>query len=522
MNYIPGVSESFSELETKLVRGVQQKLTTHSSHADIQKVQQALHETEQRLIRTGRLLKQQSNMCTPLGRLTDELILEILLYLEIEHHTYTIPRRRYFDFPGAHFLCTRWRNVAIYSPAVWSRITLPMPSKLLHLFLERSKMARLSVSLSTENIEEEEEHGEVLNQLGCSFRQLIPRISHLEILWSSDAEMQQRLDEFLAEYVGTTEFSALRSLNIFVQFFSLLRRGGTYALSCPLLKDLVIEGPFDSLPSSSFEHLSRFRWDTRGNILSFTRLFEMLSHFPALEECEVDAHPLSAHVHWDAPNLVLPKLRRLSLNPLHLSQLHDILLRLALPPAASISAKIYKGEAGEDTLERFFGFYMPMAEEFMVCSRSNRLVLTVTLTTGRRIEVTNMNAMVLPLGSYYPACSAHPIPNFPELAAYTSHLSRLVLCTEPLPALNDLVQSLSTWPHITYIRVKTDEVSFERLLSALENYPDIMCPLLRVLDCSDQEVSSNRIARFLAFRRANKVPVAEFRISSGFAVVGNS
>lgn len=229
------------------------------------------------------------------------------------------------------------------------------------------------------------------------------------------------------------------------------------------------------------------------------------------------SHPLTSAVPSGIPNLSLKNLKRFSLSIIYLSQLRDTIGRLGCPDSLSISAKIYKADPAAVALADFLGPYMSTSDEFKIVKRDDQAVYTLISKTGREIEITHLD--VIPFAWSDPAALKLTALNLPKLASYPSNLSHLHLQTDSLPSTQDLIRTLSAWALISSIRVQTDESNFGKLLTALENAPELICPLLKILDCTGTKVCSTRIAPFLAIRKRMGAPLDEFRIAADCVVV---
>ncbi|KZS89500.1 hypothetical protein SISNIDRAFT_458699 [Sistotremastrum niveocremeum HHB9708] len=86
-----------------------------------------------------------------------------------------------------------------------------------------------------------------------------------------------------------------------------------------------------------------------------------------------------------------------------------------------------------------------------------------------------------------------------------------------LASRSSLIGALNSWTQLTHIGVFTEEMQFEKLLSALEAAPGPLCPKLQSLNCSGTRFSSTRMKHFLQSRKDNDVPLLELKFTKGFA-----
>ncbi|TFK72271.1 hypothetical protein BDN72DRAFT_763541, partial [Pluteus cervinus] len=139
--------------------GLRQFISSFSSSSPV-----ADHCTDQELLDTliGQvenalaLLKKRRNSLSPITRLSSDILLDIFQYIQPRSRRFGFVGKRTSEFPFAehvepdHFqwvkavthVCSRWRDLAINSPTLWTTITFPHPLCTSEV-LDRSRLAPL-------------------------------------------------------------------------------------------------------------------------------------------------------------------------------------------------------------------------------------------------------------------------------------------------------------------------------------------------------------------------------------------
>ncbi|KZT40371.1 hypothetical protein SISSUDRAFT_1127264 [Sistotremastrum suecicum HHB10207 ss-3] len=513
VNGIPSalqLSELLAAFENSIAEGVQiiqkQALHTRQDDAKLEQVDQAFSQLNQRISSLPIRLKQQRNLCTPLGRLSDEIILQILGYCLVSNAGENSSQDLYYiketiPLSSAFFLCRRWRDLANSYPPLWSQVALPCNPNLFRLFRDRSGTSRMRVHLTNVGVRFDDVH---MHALGDPLCQLAPRISEMEVDWSYNTENRLRLDQFLARHLRQNQLSSLELL--------LLSDGGShqltdYSINAPALRTLRISAKRPTTPLyMRVENLVELSYLC--DCLSPFNILRLLSEFPHLERCSIfDQIPDSQSHTETLPVISLPRLKSIHIGSLYLSDMIQVLENLKVPSSARLRLQTDEPHSRSTSIETLLAPYLASTQEIHVvkskCMVTYRLtsdaggllLVENTFDHGRRIAVTSLVA----------------------LSRYPTNLSRINLKVQHLPSLYDLVHVLSSWPSVKHIGVCTPYDDFERLLTALMETPNTMCPLLRSFDCTGTKFSGNYMKRFLEFRTSKCVALQELNITEGFS-----
>ncbi|KZT36131.1 hypothetical protein SISSUDRAFT_93145 [Sistotremastrum suecicum HHB10207 ss-3] len=231
--------ELLIELETCVARGLQSHLIGGQSGRKVEDVEQAIGQIEGHL---SVFLKQQRNSATPIGRLSNELILEILQYSTLDDDKYIHLSHKKTRLNVAFSLCTRWWRIAVNTPSLWTTICLPMDPNLFRLFRDRSDTLPLKIYLSTRNLKRNESPEA---SMGDPLPQLLPRLSRLYVDWD-DGDYDD-FCTFLSTHIGHTELPCLTSLT--VEAVGAEWGGDVYKINAPNLSEYRFNGMSDQLKS---------------------------------------------------------------------------------------------------------------------------------------------------------------------------------------------------------------------------------------------------------------------------------
>ncbi|KZS91738.1 hypothetical protein SISNIDRAFT_487058 [Sistotremastrum niveocremeum HHB9708] len=493
------LSELCSSFETKAIEVIQ-RVNLNDPSPELEILQGDLAVAQRNI---ARVLKEQHNLCTPLGRLPDELITAILQYgIEAQHPNLITGNPHIFP---AYSLCTRWRQIAIHTPSLWSRVVLPCSPNLFRLVRDRSDNLLLKTYVA--NIES----ASAINMgfLGEALRQIIPRIVHLDITWHVEpSEDSPLLEVLLSTDLAWKEFSALKVLRL---SDAAVFDGPALGLNmnAPLLRAMYFCGPAHRIPRA-FNHLTQveFNWC----LLPIHEILSLLGDFPLLEKCAIINHEADPddRIHVDHPVILLDKLQVLSVDVLTTSAMHILLRHLEVPPSAVLSLGTCEDTLADHSLHDLLGLCLSESVQLTIDGDSRKIKYSARSKLRGAVSV-----------NYAPSrMSFTEIRELPLLASRAKQLSVLDIQFRNLPSLADLIQALTIWCSITCIRVCTQELDFERLLTALEETSDIVCPLLRTIDCVGTRFSSVRMKRFLEFRQQKGVRLEELRASKGYSTSG--
>ncbi|KZT32935.1 hypothetical protein SISSUDRAFT_1054879 [Sistotremastrum suecicum HHB10207 ss-3] len=452
-----------------------------------------------------RSMKLKHNLCIPIGRLSDELITEVLRYgidTGFEHSFLT----EGFPLFPTYSICTRWRNVAINSPSLWYRIPLPCPQSLFRLIRDRSRNHSLNVFLLSDS-----EYGELNTALlGESLRQLAPRIHKLQVLWSKVATQPDipTLENFLSVYIGHKEFSVLRDLDLTDTFDDDPERN-PIVLNIPALLKLRFNGAPKIIPRSiaSLIHLD-FKWSR----LKISEILDLLSYYPQLKTCSITNPECCGDLEDEDDHdvVALNQLESLVIDFVHLSEMQSILAHLTLPVSARLTLGTYLDEPDDILFHNFIGPYLSKCEELKISDDETTIIYSMTYQSRGPVSVSHG----------FPDGPPAEIDAFPALSLHSINITLLDIRYSILPSLGDIIDAFTAWSKIAHIRVCTEELEFERLLTALEDTPTVVCPLLRTLDCTGTQFSSLRMKQFLDFREKKGVCIQTLKFTRGFAHYG--
>ncbi|KZT40370.1 hypothetical protein SISSUDRAFT_1118312 [Sistotremastrum suecicum HHB10207 ss-3] len=465
----------------------------------------SLPEMQRRLSRSIQFLAQQRNQCTLVGRLSDEIISEILGYCMAAAYAEMIPcfsHKNDFSFPAAFSTCARWRQIAMQTPSLWYKIVIPCHPELLSLFEARSGNFPLDVTVINSCTKSDPSS---LNILGDTLRRLVPRISHLFLNWE---EHDHGPTSFLADHLGSREFQSLKSLHI--NDCHQAKKPIGLILNMPKLQFFEYHGDPINMPRLQLRHLLHLhlQWTCMGpdDILKF------LSLFPLLQKCFLLNTEVSTTPSIAGQLIVpLPRLETFYALTMRPSDVDHLFRHLHVPPSASLSFSINKDDANTTQLCDLLG---PLISSF---AKSSILKPDATSSVTYRFE--SKSSPTLSIHHEAPSSTKVPLKlmSFPKLAEYPNYLSHLHLNVHCLPSLRDLIRILSSWSGLIKIKVRTQPNEFERFLDAFEEAPLTLCPRLRFLDCQDTSFSSARMLSFLAFRVSRGFPLARLYMTPGFS-----
>ncbi|KZT40360.1 hypothetical protein SISSUDRAFT_1044248 [Sistotremastrum suecicum HHB10207 ss-3] len=463
---------------------------------------------EKRLNQSIVFLKQRHNQCLPIGRLSDEILLAILQYCVGQtkpvRPSYYSSRITYQarSLPAAFVCCSRWRSLAIRSPSLWATIGLPSPPKLFQLLRDRSGTSSLTVIASNDHYAKKDA---IMDFIADPLRQLVPRIARLEMAWEKNADDPDGLNGFLSTYIGGKEFSNLRALDL-----TDLRNGPepSVTLNAPGLRSFRYRGELRHLPKVEAARLVDLHlvWQH----MTLPEILKVLSRFPNLKNCTIDQSGCTLKepvVHATRSKVALGRMRSFDAKTFYTSDMIYLFEHLELPDSASVSLEIHSERTEEGSpLIDLLGPQIALADGIKISGdHSMEIKYTLLRTSSGQFQVVHQK-------------SSNVIFESPSnLADYPSSLSSLEFHVRRLPSMQDLITILTYWSSLTHIRVCTEELSFEKLLTALEETPQTVCPELQSLDCTGTKFSGPRMRVWLAFRKQRGVGLKELTVTKGFA-----
>ncbi|KZS91753.1 hypothetical protein SISNIDRAFT_487071 [Sistotremastrum niveocremeum HHB9708] len=511
MNNIPGippnrVSELCAELVVQVSDEVQRQLANDASTRNLENVRRAFLQMDEQVTRMGRLLNQERNKCTPIGRLAEDTVLEILRYCQPAYDLHNPPTPK---IPHVFSFCTRWRNIALHQPELWSRISLPIHPNLRDLFKDRNGTHPLDVHIS--NAQMLNASDDAYQRLGVDFVRLLPRVSCLCLNWESTPQYWgiSRLPNFMNVFVGGIPFVSLKSLRVKIESensWSPLR------LNTPILRKYEYIGLLSNRVRVSTTNLVSFRYESPASqSVPPTQLLDLLSEFCHLEDVAIKFSPALPMNGFHHAPITFPKLRNLSLDCVNLSEVSEIMRHIQLPSSANQSFIVSQRDSdSESTFERFLrGFILHSPSQIRIFGFQSRLILLFTYEGGSQTIIVGLGVSAAQL-------------TFAMFAPQHNRLSSLDLDITPLPSLNALIVALRSFRLLTRLKVCTTEPDFERLLQALEYASVVLCPALKNIDCSGTPVRTDRIDQFLEHRRGRGAPLDEVRISQNYVISANS
>ncbi|KZS91735.1 hypothetical protein SISNIDRAFT_467343 [Sistotremastrum niveocremeum HHB9708] len=200
-----------------------QKFDAHRSLCQIASAQQDLLNVQHALTR----VKTMHNLSIPIGRLPDELILEVFKFGITRRSPKSGDEDWKYNLHPAYFTCSRWRRIAINTPSLWSTIVLPSPDPFFRLLESRAISPSLTTQVSTKPLLRV-----FINMASTSRTRTVPllaehllkiasRISYLWINWCEDDYIWESeilrvpdLSEFFGVCLKGGDFSALKVLDI--------------------------------------------------------------------------------------------------------------------------------------------------------------------------------------------------------------------------------------------------------------------------------------------------------------------
>ncbi|KZS91743.1 hypothetical protein SISNIDRAFT_496382 [Sistotremastrum niveocremeum HHB9708] len=433
------LSELCAGFESRAADSIQRQLTNAAS------LSEEMLNLENRFSlmkdKIERSMKLKHNFCTPIGRLSDELIREIL---------------QYGIDPGCGH----------------SFLTKGFP--LFPTYSINSGCGVLNTTL-----------------LGESLRQLAPRIRQLQVRWSKVATQHDipRLEDFLSDHMGHKEFSVLQTLDVMDAFEEDPQRR-PIVLNMPALSTMRFKGVPRIIPRPivSLVHLvikGGFR-------LEINEILDFLSYYPQLKTCSITNTECYGDDEDDHELVTLTNLKASSSTFLTLGTFLD--------------------ERDDDELYEFLGLYLMESNELKISNDEYNIIFSMTYQSRGPISVAHAYG--------FHDGPPEEIHSFPTLSSYSTNISLLDIRYSILPSLGDIILAFTAWSKIAHIRVCTEELGFERLLTALEDTPTVLCPLLRILDCTGTRFSSLRMKQFLDFREKKGVCIQTLKFTRGFAHCG--
>lgn len=345
-----------------------------------------------------------------------------------------------------------------------------------------------------------------MDRIGDALHQLVPRISRLDIYWDAVDVGQLTLNSFLAKYVGNKEFCSLVSLSI-TELEHVDSGETSFILNTPNLRKLQFSGDFSDFPRVNVENMVALRYDWSDwishSLLEALSPLHRLEHI-TLENGSLDLEPDDDDYREDHPIVTLGKLSSLSVGPLFAPDMVHLLNHLVMPSSANISLLVQEGSSGSASIDKLLYSQIPGSIGLRIVQMPKNIDYTITRPSGGWVWLRHV-------------CRSLPsrVASLSQLASVSNDITFVDLDLKVLPSMQELNQALYAWSQITHICVCTMEDEFERLLTALEEGPEIPCPRLQTLDCSATRFSSLRMKYFLDFREGNGVALKEIKIAQG-------
>ncbi|KZS91755.1 hypothetical protein SISNIDRAFT_456337 [Sistotremastrum niveocremeum HHB9708] len=458
--------------------------------------------------RLAQVLNERHNSCTAIGRLSDELIVEILRYVVNDWTARNIHNHQRPEV-SPFLVCRKWRTAAMKERLLWNKIRIPASLTRFATLRDRSKNAPLEICLSYNDF-----GSEGLDMMGDHLRQLVPRISHLDISWHEESwECDPTMANFFATYIGQQEFSGLKSLRV-----DDLNCGAEppFVLNTPVLQQLMFYGRPLGMPNY-MTSLVNLEWEWFN--LTAAEILDVLSGFPRLRTCVISSEMPEFHGDEVDPHfpVQLKYLESLTVETLFAHEMSHLPEHLETPSHTVFDLVIEKTLESNDALERFFHDRLALSDGLTISPGDKAFLYAFTLPSQGSLRSPVKIEFDGPRGS-----DARQLYSLPKLASYLPNLSLIDLRISHLPSTLDLMQALRSSPYLIEVRATTGTYDFERLLTALENTPDILCPFLQILDCRGTKFSSIRMSQFLTFRQKKEVPIQELKITKGFANMGTA
>ncbi|KZS91756.1 hypothetical protein SISNIDRAFT_456338 [Sistotremastrum niveocremeum HHB9708] len=518
MSGIPSVSE-LTELcqsfNKRVTEGIQKHmLQSRASFEGLSDIQHILIQMEQTLTESARLLRFQHNMCAPIGCLSNEIISEIMLICIQDLHADQDERNRDrglspqqnpqhspLTLSPTFALCSRWRAIALHSPSLWSTIYLPWASNLLPVFLDRSGSLPLTIVVSNGHIFNSHDPELALARLAKDTCQLIPRLSNMELVWKSGSPESTGVDHFFQNLVGPIEFTLLKSLTVVDDTF---HGGRSFAIDIPALQTFAYQGVTSSMPQCTRSSVVKLLLELQRCYMDPDSILNLLMEMPCLEDCNIlDVKTVPRGGLSGRSVVALPRLKGLGLYTFTLTSMAYILEHIQMPASTTLALNTVGHPSDTVVLENFLGPYIRTCKELTIIEQQVETIYAFTEKSGREVHIRH---------SWFRERWGR-IASLAKLSSFGCDLTVLDLEIKSFPQTPELIQALSTWTSITNIVVQTDAVAhLDTLFSVLERTPDVLCPLLQMVDCVGTPFHMKRVEKFLKFR--NGVGLKELRLSS--------
>ncbi|KZT36462.1 hypothetical protein SISSUDRAFT_62021 [Sistotremastrum suecicum HHB10207 ss-3] len=487
------------------------------THGRTEYLHEVLEELQQGLTRCARSINRQNNMYQPIAKLPNELVLQVLEYCV--HYDLRTSPPKYFS--PATSLCSRWRQIAINAPSLWSTILVPSPRRIKELFLERcgetypgknyphgvilsnSGHLHSSETSSTSHLESPEM---LLDH------QLFPfpeRIKHFEIQWQNIGRHPDAssLEDFSMGYLSNYRYPLLQTLTVDDDD---PRDCPLWSLNAPAITHLRFRGDPLNCPRHGDDHLKSlyFEW----HHMNPAQILDLLERLDELEHCHIlDTRPTYSGVSkvwFDEDPLSLERLQSLSISTLYLSDMHYLLKYLDFPTSANIMLRILPDPAPGLSLEQFLLPRLSLpSDELQISEQELYVEYMMTSSPGLqgRLEV------------IYLKDGGREEQGLTGLVSKLGKLSRVTLDLPVSSILDDVDASdlttiLTSWPLLTHLCISCKEVDLEAFFIVLESTPEIVCPLLESLDCAGTEFSGPRMVEFLLFRQEAGVGLRKLKV----------
>ncbi|KZT36463.1 hypothetical protein SISSUDRAFT_1049782 [Sistotremastrum suecicum HHB10207 ss-3] len=487
---LPGTSKILSEIceefERRLTNEIQNRIVNHidvESQDGTEYLHDVLEELERELTRCAHSINRLHNMYQPIAKLPNELVVQVLEYCVYSDLRASPPK--YFS-PAVSFF-SRWRNIALSTPSLWSTIRVSSPRRVQELFIKRCGETYPG---------EHYPHTVILTNTGyiystpelCDIALLADELSefpgrsnsikHFEIHWQNKGRDREAmsLQAFSDYFIINYPFPLLQTLTIYDDSPSSITP--RWVINAPAVTHLRFRGPPDRVPNPWYENLNLKNLDLEWDRMMPGQILEVLERHQELEHCYIHntspPNPDDSDASSDHNAVSLKKLKSLSIGDLDLSDAQILLKHLEIPTSANITLRILPDPwLPGFHLERLLPPRLRLPfDELQITEQQLDVQYTLTSSSESqgRFEVIFLK---------YKGKDWRVITDF---LSELGNLSRVTLYLQvsSLPRAFDLITIMTSWPLLTHLCVKGKDVDVENIFVALESTPEIVCPLLEI------------------------------------------